>query len=308
MQQGAGLRAGPSSMKVAYIVPARNKAKHVRRCVESVLAQTYPCEVVLSDQGSTDGTREIMEQMAGDYRGHHVVRTLDCPHLEYRGIPGMNVHINWIMDQTDADVIFITSADDLTHCQRVELTMPVYKAVWPSAVANGTYFATPEGEYTGENANPKASGWVTTQNCLKDLVGGSTSISWTREFFEKIRPLPGVPSLDVFMPFLATLDRGYFYLHDKLHTYITHAGEDNAGLGGVWLAGDEKKKLQVEELMHFQVTTGMYSILSVMDQNGWLNENNAAPVYEQIIERSSSWCSARSRLSLDRVPPLPFNT
>ncbi|MCA9940788.1 MAG: glycosyltransferase family 2 protein [Anaerolineales bacterium] len=47
--------------RVSVIIPAYNHAPYVRACVDSALAQTYTDrEVIVVDDGSTDGTREIL--------------------------------------------------------------------------------------------------------------------------------------------------------------------------------------------------------------------------------------------------------
>ena len=50
---------------VSLVVPARNEAHNITRCVESALASTYPrLEVIVVDDHSTDGTGAIVEAMA----------------------------------------------------------------------------------------------------------------------------------------------------------------------------------------------------------------------------------------------------
>jgi glycosyltransferase involved in cell wall biosynthesis len=51
--------------KVSVIVPIYNQAPFIRETVESVLDQDYPnLELVLSDDGSTDGTSDILSEYA----------------------------------------------------------------------------------------------------------------------------------------------------------------------------------------------------------------------------------------------------
>jgi glycosyltransferase involved in cell wall biosynthesis len=54
--------------KISVIVPIYNQAPFIRETVDSVLGQEYPnVELVLSDDGSTDGTSDILrEYAAGD--------------------------------------------------------------------------------------------------------------------------------------------------------------------------------------------------------------------------------------------------
>jgi glycosyltransferase involved in cell wall biosynthesis len=55
----------PPPPKVSVIVPIYNQADFIRETVESALAQDHPnIEVVLSDDGSTDGTSEILSEFA----------------------------------------------------------------------------------------------------------------------------------------------------------------------------------------------------------------------------------------------------
>lgn len=48
-------------MKVSFIVPTRNQAPWIRRCLDSCLAQGLPdAELLVADAVSTDGTQEIL--------------------------------------------------------------------------------------------------------------------------------------------------------------------------------------------------------------------------------------------------------
>ncbi|MFN2572795.1 MAG: glycosyltransferase family 2 protein [Gemmatimonadales bacterium] len=59
----APLQAGPL---VSVIIPARNEARNIERCVRSILATDYsPIEVIVVDDRSTDGTAEIVEPATG---------------------------------------------------------------------------------------------------------------------------------------------------------------------------------------------------------------------------------------------------
>jgi chlorobactene glucosyltransferase len=64
---------------VSVIIPARNEASNIARCVRSVLASRYPqLEVIVVDDHSTDGTADIARATAGnDSR----IRIMDNPDL-----------------------------------------------------------------------------------------------------------------------------------------------------------------------------------------------------------------------------------
>jgi succinoglycan biosynthesis protein ExoA len=64
---------------VSLIIPCRNEAEFIGRCLESIIATTYPpdrYEVLVVDGMSVDGTRAIVERYA---RGYAFLRLLDNP-------------------------------------------------------------------------------------------------------------------------------------------------------------------------------------------------------------------------------------
>ena len=64
---------------ISVCVPARDEAPNIRRCVGALLAQTYPnLEVIVLDDRSTDGTSQILSELAADAR-LHVLRGAELP-------------------------------------------------------------------------------------------------------------------------------------------------------------------------------------------------------------------------------------
>ena len=62
---GGGGPTGPTGPTISVIVPARNEARNIGRCVSALLAQTYPSfEVIVVDDRSTDATADILAGLA----------------------------------------------------------------------------------------------------------------------------------------------------------------------------------------------------------------------------------------------------
>lgn len=67
LRQYAPLASGPL---VSVIIPARNERQNIDACVRSILATAYvPLEVIVVDDRSTDGTAELVQQLAGTATG-----------------------------------------------------------------------------------------------------------------------------------------------------------------------------------------------------------------------------------------------
>jgi chlorobactene glucosyltransferase len=65
---------------VTVIIPARNEAPRIGRCLEGLVAQGLPrLEVIVLDDGSTDGTAEIAESFADRLRGLRVLAGAPLP-------------------------------------------------------------------------------------------------------------------------------------------------------------------------------------------------------------------------------------
>lgn len=62
------------SVMVSIVVPIYNVKEYLPRCIESVLCQSYKkYEIILVDDGSTDGSSEICDMYASKHACIHVV-------------------------------------------------------------------------------------------------------------------------------------------------------------------------------------------------------------------------------------------
>ncbi|MCZ6448870.1 MAG: glycosyltransferase family 2 protein [Alphaproteobacteria bacterium] len=65
MAQDDGTRDAAAEPLVSILMPVFNQASYVREAIGSAQGQTYPnIEILIHDDGSTDGTTEIVEQLA----------------------------------------------------------------------------------------------------------------------------------------------------------------------------------------------------------------------------------------------------
>lgn len=67
---------------MSVVVPCRNEVRHIRACLDSILAGSYPAdrlEVIVADGASDDGTREILAEYAARDTAAPAIRVLDNP-------------------------------------------------------------------------------------------------------------------------------------------------------------------------------------------------------------------------------------
>ena len=106
-----------ASPLVSCIVPVFNGEAYLREALDSVLAQTYrPIEVVVADDGSTDGTAAIVASY-GD-----VVRHLFQPNA---GAPAAR---NLGLQSAAGDFVAFLDADDLWHPQKLARQVERFEA------------------------------------------------------------------------------------------------------------------------------------------------------------------------------------
>lgn len=98
--------------KVSVIMPSFNVAPYIRECVESVIGQTLKdIEMICVDAGSTDGTREILEEYAGKDKRIRLLRS-DMKSYGYQ----MNLGLR----EASGEYIGIVETDDFILPQMYE--------------------------------------------------------------------------------------------------------------------------------------------------------------------------------------------
>ncbi len=90
---------------VSVVVPVFNGEKHIAACLGSILAQTHTrLEVIVVDDGSTDGTARLVETLARADERILVIRT------ENRGVSAAR---NTALDSVSGEWVMFADADDL---------------------------------------------------------------------------------------------------------------------------------------------------------------------------------------------------
>lgn len=115
-------------MLISVIIPVYNVEKYLRRCVESVMLQTYKdIEILLIDDGSTDGSGQICDELAYKDRRIHVF------HKENGGVSSAR---NLGIERACGDYICFVDSDDWIDIDYFENAIPVLKKEHPRLLMN----------------------------------------------------------------------------------------------------------------------------------------------------------------------------
>ena len=100
-------------VKISIIVPVYNVEKYIRRCIDSILRQSFSeFELILVDDGSSDGSGQICDEYQ---RKDNRVRVF---HQKNGGVSAArNLALDWIYQKKDSTVEWITfvDSDDWIH-------------------------------------------------------------------------------------------------------------------------------------------------------------------------------------------------
>lgn len=102
---------------ISVIVPIYNVFQYVEKCIESIIAQTYSnLEIILVDDGSTDGSEEICDKYA------QIDQRIVVYHKKNGGLSDAR---NYGLERANGDLIAFVDGDDWIHPQMYEIMLSV---------------------------------------------------------------------------------------------------------------------------------------------------------------------------------------
>jgi glycosyltransferase involved in cell wall biosynthesis len=168
---------------VSAIIVTYNRVNFLKEAVESILAQTYfqkkpdDWELLIIDDGSTDGTRELIERYCEQYKN------ISYHHKEHRGVSAAR---NLGLNLARGEYIGFLDSDDLWLKDKVQAQL-TYLKTFPEAM-----FCLTEEIWIrhGRRVNQgkkhqKHSGWVLDKVLPICLLSLSSAI-FRRQFFDEI--------------------------------------------------------------------------------------------------------------------------
>src|SRR5690606_32610740 len=99
---------------LTIIMPVYNASRYVAQAIEGILEQTYDdFELIIADDGSTDGSREIIER----YKDQRIILSPNSSNL------GKTTTVNRIFKTARGRYVTIHDADDVSEPSRFEIQL-----------------------------------------------------------------------------------------------------------------------------------------------------------------------------------------
>lgn len=103
----------------SVVVCARNEEKTIRACVDSLLAQTVPVEIIVVDDRSNDATPDILREFGDSL---HVIRIESCP----QGVSPKKHALHHGIAKASGEVLLFTDADCIVPPHWAERHLSTY--------------------------------------------------------------------------------------------------------------------------------------------------------------------------------------
>ncbi|MCH6469675.1 glycosyltransferase [Sinomonas terrae] len=197
----------PSRPSVSVCMAAYNGADHIQEQLDSILAELAPGdEVIVVDDGSTDGTREILASL-DDPRVRVVFNEKNLGYVR---------NFEKALHLSTGDVVMLSDQDDIWIPGRVETLLAGLEHA-DAAVGNCEHFGGTPGYFQRLRVDPRFSSRH-ARNLLGILIGyrlhWGSAMAFSRSLLDDALPFPAVmtESHDQWLAMLANVRRSVTYL------------------------------------------------------------------------------------------------
>lgn len=144
--------------KISVIVPAYNAQKTIKKCIESILTQTYKnLEIILINDGSNDKTEEMCEKL---------VQTDNRIKYYYKENTGVSKTRNFGLDKASGDYISFIDADDFLEKNMYEIMI---KKINNADILICNCFLISDNKKIDNDIDIKNSSYENLEEMLKDI-------------------------------------------------------------------------------------------------------------------------------------------
>ena len=122
-RQPASQPAGGAAPRVTIALIAYKAADTIRAALDGALAQTVPCEILVSDDASPDDTCAVAQAHVAGYSGPHRI-TVRRNEVN-QGVTG---HLNTLLAMATGEIVVVMAGDDISKPERVATLLAAFDA------------------------------------------------------------------------------------------------------------------------------------------------------------------------------------
>ena len=205
--------------RISTVIPVYNAEEYLARCVDSILGQTCPpCEIILVDDGSTDGSPALCDAYAREYPGQvRAVHQLN---------QGPSSARNAGIEASCGDYISFVDADDYLEPEAYAILLSLLRERDADAAAMEMLVEKPDGSVYRRFEGQQTFCWD-TENALIELCSYRHlyvmfgTYLYARRLFEKHQFPPGRECEDQFLQYRVLAEcRRLAYTPQGLYHYV----------------------------------------------------------------------------------------
>jgi glycosyltransferase involved in cell wall biosynthesis len=202
--------------KISVIVPVYKVREYLRRCVDSILAQSFQTfDLILVDDGSPDECGAICDEYAKQDTRVHVI------HQENQGLSeARNVGIEWALKNSSSEWITFIDSDDWIHRDYL-------KILYEIAIDNHVELSicncikTPEKSVEFKEAMTESKIFTPEDFWCFRQYGGAWAKLYKKDHFKEIRYPKGLLYEDIFVTYrLLFMQDKVVYIESPLYYYF----------------------------------------------------------------------------------------
>ena len=207
---------------ISVIIPTHNYGAFIRETIESVFLQDYPTdrvELIIVDDGSTDNTKEIVQEYAG---------RVTYLYEEHRGVAAAR---NKGMSLANGEIITFLDADDVWVSGRTRRVAETFNKYPDMGIVYHTFDVIDSGGRTVYKnfygtflAKKNHSGPLLTRIIKGHVFCGGSSFSFRRALLKELYPIPEDMrrGVDFYLTAVASCYAQAVYLPEILGKYRLH--------------------------------------------------------------------------------------
>ena len=204
---------------ISVIVPVYKVEPYLRRCADSILAQTFEdFDLILVDDGSPDRCGEICEEYAKNDSRVHVI------HQQNGGLSAArNSGIDWAFANSDSQWLAFVDSDDWVHPKFLETLYAAVRETGSLISACGLYRT--EGQGFSEIMDFSVHSMTADDYyCSREIHGGLTAVAWNKLYhkslFEALRYPHGKLHEDEYTTYLIPVGSSPFWYYSDIEELI----------------------------------------------------------------------------------------